>query len=116
MKMELICKTNFDAAHKLEGYNGACANLHGHRWNVEFRVTSDKLMLDEIGMLVDFKKLKDLTKAFDHTYLNQIFAENPTAENLAIFFQMKAKKLVPKECKVSVKIFETLENSVEVSD
>ncbi len=85
---ELTVKGHFDAAHALRGYAGECRELHGHTWDVEVTVAGEDL--DDVGILYDFKMLKDDLSAvlapFDHAYLNEVgpFDEiNATAENLA---------------------------------
>ncbi len=85
---ELTVKGHFDAAHALRGYLGECRELHGHTWDVEVTVAAESL--DDIGIVYDFKALKDdLSKVlspYDHAYLNEVppFDElSPTAENLA---------------------------------
>ncbi len=85
---ELSISTQFSAAHHLAGYEGVCANPHGHNWEVEVFVRGNKL--DEIGMLLDFGDLKtavvEVLDALDHTDLNELpaFAErNPTSEYIA---------------------------------
>ena len=82
--------TDFAAAHTLRDYPGDCARLHGHNWKVEVEVEASQL--NDIGMGVDFKDIKNATKAIigdlDHRYLNEIppFDDvNPTAENIAAF-------------------------------
>lgn len=84
----LTVKDHFDAAHALHGYPGECAGLHGHTWDVE--VTVEGEALDGIGIVYDFKRLKeDLASAlerYDHRMLNEVppfDGLNPTAENLA---------------------------------
>lgn len=71
------------AGHHLKGYSGSCSNRHGHNWDVVIYCKGERL--DSLGMLVDFKKIKDAVNFFDHQYLNDLFPneENPTAENLA---------------------------------
>ncbi len=83
--------TDFASAHTLRGYPGQCANLHGHNWKVEVEV--EAFELDEIGMAVDFKVVKNLAREIagrlDHQYLNDLepFTRiNPTAENIAQWF------------------------------
>lgn len=83
--------TDFASAHTLPGYAGACARMHGHNWKVEVEV--EARALDEIGMGIDFKVIKDaardLAAQLDHRYLNDIEPFNrinPTAENLAAWF------------------------------
>jgi len=85
---EITIETHFSSAHRLRQYNGECERLHGHNWKVEVSVESE--VLDDLGMVMDFRDLKQKTKAlidrFDHQYLNEIapFTElNPTTENLA---------------------------------
>lgn len=41
-----ILKTehSFDSAHFLAGYEGKCANIHGHRWRVEIEVQAEELV------------------------------------------------------------------------
>ena len=85
---ELTVKGHFDAAHALRGYPGECKNLHGHTWDVEVTVAAETL--DEIGIVYDFKSLKEdlgsVLDSYDHAYLNDVEpfdVLNPTAENLA---------------------------------
>ena len=84
----LTVKSHFDAAHSLYGYPGECCNLHGHTWDVE--VTVEGTELDELGLLYDFKTLKEdvaaVLETYDHKHLNEIgpfTTLSPTAENLA---------------------------------
>ena len=98
---ELTVKAEFEAAHQINGYNGKCQRLHGHNWSVEAIV--EGRVLDELGMLIDFKVLKaELNKVLnelDHRYLNElpIFSKkiNPTAENLAqyVFETLSASEI-----------------------
>ena len=85
---ELTITAHFDAAHALHGYPGECRELHGHTWDVEVTVAGEQL--DEVGIVYDFKRLKDdvggVLDAYDHVHLNEVppfDSINPTAENLA---------------------------------
>ena len=85
---ELTVKGHFDAAHALRDYPGECRNLHGHTWDVEVTVQGETL--DDIGIVYDFKQLKDDLSAvlsrYDHVYINEVppfDSITPTAENLA---------------------------------
>jgi 6-pyruvoyltetrahydropterin/6-carboxytetrahydropterin synthase len=87
---ELTVKEHFDAAHALRGYDGECRELHGHTWDVEATVAGEAL--DSVGIVYDFKRLKDDLRAvlapLDHKYLNEVppfDSLNATAENLARF-------------------------------
>lgn len=86
---------DFEAAHHLENYKGKCSNIHGHSYRVA--VTFAGNQLDEVGMLIDFHRIKILatkyiTDRYDHTDLNQsmhmvtTWGKNPTAENMAESF------------------------------
>lgn len=82
----------FESAHKLENYSGACANLHGHSYKLHVSVGGD---VDSNGFVLDFKVLKDIVKEkviskLDHKYLNNIF-EQSTAENMVIWIWNELK-------------------------
>ena len=101
--MLLSLKHHFDSAHLLDNYNGACNNLHGHRWEIQVDLESSHLIND---MIIDFKDLKALINRFDHKTLLHDCEENkliivalqeskkeiivvpfkPTAENLVKHF------------------------------
>jgi 6-pyruvoyltetrahydropterin/6-carboxytetrahydropterin synthase len=87
---EIRVEKQFSAAHLLRGYDGDCARIHGHNWIVEGYVKCEAL--DEIGIGIDFRKVKEALKeviaGLDHRILNEVpaFREvNPTSENLARF-------------------------------
>ncbi|HEB99723.1 MAG TPA: 6-carboxytetrahydropterin synthase QueD [Thiotrichales bacterium] len=110
----LRVRTEFAAAHVLRDYPGACARLHGHNWKVEVEVVTREL--DELGIGLDFKTIKQATNEvadrLDHRYLNELepFDRiNPTAENLAAhFYQELAQRLNDGRVRVaSVTLWET---------
>lgn len=70
-------------AHKLNlDYDSKCVNLHGHNWIITIFCKAKEL--DNNGMVVDFKHLKNIvTDQLDHKYLNDVVDFNPTAENIA---------------------------------
>ena len=102
---------HFDAAHFLRGYPGPCQRLHGHRFLVEVIVSGEEL--NKLGMLIDFKTIKDVLKThilskFDHYCLNEIVPfdkVNPTAENLAKYIYDQLKPYI--EFLDSVKVYES---------
>ena len=104
---ELKVITNFSAAHQLKNFHGACEDLHGHNWKIEVCVTADTL--NETGIVVDFRVLKQHLKAvmagLDHKFLNDLEAfkdQNPSSENIAKYVaeQLSLLLQVP-EIKVS---------------
>jgi 6-pyruvoyltetrahydropterin/6-carboxytetrahydropterin synthase len=97
---QISVSSRFSAAHLLRGYEGDCSNLHGHTW--KYTIVIEGLMLDELGMLIDFKELKLIMKNcveqwYDHKCLNdcpEFRNLNPTAENIArIIFYMVSNLL-----------------------
>jgi len=88
----------FDAGHRQLGDKGKCGKLHGHCWKVEIKIDGD---VNDIGYIVDFKRIKDLLEPFDHAMIlhkddefvsilqerNQkvyVTDENPSCENLSV--------------------------------
>jgi 6-pyruvoyltetrahydropterin/6-carboxytetrahydropterin synthase len=93
---ELTVEAQFDAAHNLRKYDGPCESLHGHTYKVHVSYAGTEL--NDLGMLVDFKLLKntlgDVVDYMDHKYLNELpefLEENPTAEHISryIFSRMR---------------------------
>lgn len=106
---EVKITRDFAAAHRVEDYPGNCERLHGHNWKVE--VIARSAELDGLGMVMDFRKLKEITDRvldrLDHEYLNEVepFTRlNPTAENIAkyIYFEVSKGAVIHR-----VNVFET---------
>lgn len=68
-------KIEFDTAHYLSGYDGKCANIHGHRYKLIVSICSEELQREghSRGMVEDFSKIKEVLKEvetfFDHKLL-----------------------------------------------
>ncbi|NIQ40007.1 MAG: 6-carboxytetrahydropterin synthase QueD [Proteobacteria bacterium] len=104
---EIKIEDHFAGAHLLRNYHGRCENLHGHNWKIEVLVVSNSL--NEGGMVLDFKILKESTqkvlKTLDHKHLNELpdFCEvNPSSENIARYVFDRLKPMV-EEHKVILK-------------
>ncbi len=130
----LKTSASFDSSHFLHGYNGKCANIHGHHWIVEVMISGGDLQEsgEKRGMLIDFgdlkKAVRSLADDFDHaliyekdslkpTTVQALESENfrlievpfrPTAENFARHFYeiLSAQGLEIK----SVTVYETPDN------
>lgn len=94
---EITVANYIDAAHLLRGYQGKCANIHGHTWRLEVTLKGEQL--NEIGLLVDFNDvksvIKEVTLAFDHKLINEVepFDRiNPSSENLAKYLFQELRK------------------------
>ncbi len=107
-------EASFDSAHFLKGYDGKCANLHGHRWRICVSAKAEKIGDD--GMVIDFtdlkRDLKNLADNLDHSLIVEegslkektveaLREENfrmvflpfrPTAENFAKYVYDELKK------------------------
>lgn len=91
---EIDIERDFSAAHCLRGYKGNCSALHGHNWSVQAVIRAKSV--DEVGIAVDFRKLKgeldQILNELDHTNLNEhkmFKTANPTSELLAKYIYEK---------------------------
>ncbi len=87
-------EVTFDAAHLLTGYEGLCRNLHGHTYRLFASVSAEP---DGRGMVVDFKRLKELVKSevvdrFDHSFMYD--ANSGTECELASFLEARGLRTV----------------------
>ena len=109
---EVTVQAGFSSGHYLRNYRGKCENPHGHNDTVFVTLTGAEL--DEAGLLLDFKLLKQVMRPvveyLDHQMINDLkpFDEvNPSAENLARYFyeqtsdqlrEMTAGRVRVKDC------------------
>lgn len=79
----VIKRLEVSAAHTLRlDYSSKCTQLHGHNWIIMVYCKSETL--NENGMIIDFKYIKELIlERLDHANLNEVLPFNPTAENIA---------------------------------
>lgn len=132
--MKITRRFEFDAAHRLMGYDGPCSNIHGHHYVAEITVEGYDDTLDSMGMLIDFKHLKAIgdwiDAKWDHalllnpddkmvipTRIYYMFERNPTAENMAMELCYHAKKILEVEDVkvVNVRLYETPDCFVDYS-
>ena len=80
-------QVQFDMAHYLSGYNGKCANIHGHRYTLIATLASKKLQKEGQlrGMVDDFSNfkavLKEIGDIFDHKFILEDNEEGRTLAN-----------------------------------
>ncbi len=115
---ELSVEGTFSAAHRVRGYSGDCAGIHGHTYKVSVKVKVK--MLDKIGLAIDFRRMKrvlsKIIQELDHKNLNklQFFKRhNATAEWIAVFIYNKMKKKI--KTVASVTVWEGLNTAVTYS-
>ncbi len=109
--MKLTKIFTFDSAHFLPNYHGKCENMHGHTYKME--VTIEGKPNPDDGMILDFKKLKEIVNEkvienLDHKLLNDI-VENPSAEFLAIWVWDQLKNDLNLK---QIKIYETSDSYI----
>ena len=135
MNVTVSRKAHFNAAHRLyrkdwtdEQNNaifGKCSNPNFHGHNYELIVSVTGPIDPNTGYVMDMKVLKDYIKAevedaFDHKNLNLEVPEFsdtiPTAENIVVVIYNKLKKILTKEQRMEVVLYETPRNFVTYSE
>ena len=104
---ELTVIRQFSAAHQLREFRGNCERLHGHNWKVEVSLTGEEL--NDAGVLIDFKEVKEATdrtlEELDHSFLNELphfRDQNPSSENIAAYiFEKLSSTLNSNQIKVT---------------
>lgn len=115
-KVFITKEFEFEAAHHLLNYDGACANVHGHSYKLQVTVsghvyTSGVLQASD-HMVLDFKELKKIVhdkiiSTHDHADLNEIY-DNPTAEVMVVKMYESIYSALPSDVHIeSVKLWET---------
>jgi 6-pyruvoyltetrahydropterin/6-carboxytetrahydropterin synthase len=128
-------------AHALLGYDGPCRHIHGHSYELTVTVTgipSTNPDDPKIGMVMDFKDLKQIVKScivdeVDHALmLNQdvdpemvrLLRENqhrvilvpyqPTTENMLFDFAVRIQSMLPKHIRLEyLRLRETVTSYAE---
>ena len=135
MKVKVTRRETFNAAHRLYHKNwsdeknkevfGKCsnANFHGHKYE---SIVSVEREIDAVtGYVIDINILKNIIRkeiieVLDHKNLNldiEAFQDtNPTAENIAVFIFNTLKKHIASSYQLSVKLYETENNIVEINE
>jgi len=113
MSWTLKVRDKFSAAHFLREYQGKCEKVHGHTFQVEVAITVREL--DRTGLGYDFTEIKKTLAAAlpDHAFLNEAYAFNPSAENLARHLFGELKKSYPVR---SVTVWESDDASATYSE
>ncbi len=132
----------FEAAHALEGYDGACREIHGHSYRL-FVTVAGRPVSDpadpKYGMIMDFGVLKKLVgdriiSRFDHSLVLRRTPQNseladmlavrfarvvrvefqPTCENLLVYFASLLEGEMPEGVKLcSLRLHETATSYAE---
>lgn len=91
MSYRVTVSARFEAAHNLVDYAGGPEPLHGHSYEVEAVLESEKLQ--QYDLAIDFlaakRMLVAIAKELDYGYINEhpdFVGRNTSAENLARWF------------------------------
>lgn len=140
MKIRLTREFRFEMAHALDGYDGACSQLHGHSYKLFVTVRGEPcndVDNPKYGMVIDFSIFKSIVEKtivdkFDHALAMRDSEENrdfisilkskweriillpyqPTCENMLIDFVDTLKTALPTTVElVEIKLYETARSS-----
>ena len=138
-KVRITKEFKFEMAHALHGYDGLCANIHGHSYRLWVTVRGDvkkEPTHTKDGMVMDFMDLKSIIKPtiikkYDHSLVlnaNSPHANldlsafdkvyylpyQPTSENLVTDFANSITSLLPKNVELlKVVLSETVSSFAE---
>ena len=138
-KVRITKEFKFEMAHALYGYDGLCANIHGHSYRLWVTVRGDvkkenKHIKD--GMVMDFSDLKSIIKPtiinkYDHSLVLNATSPHanldlsafdkvyylpyqPTSENLVTDFANSITSLLPENVELlKVVLSETVSSFAE---
>ncbi len=98
MRTTITVSLTFAAAHRLPEHQGKCARLHGHTYGLEVTVEGTPQATGPAkGMIMDFAELRErvsrlVVEPLDHQLLNDLFAQAPTAEAVAVWIFERLQK------------------------
>lgn len=142
-KIRLTKEFSFEAAHSLEGYDGACSQIHGHSYRLQVTIEGEPLNspgAPKDGMVMDFGVLKgivnrEIIDRLDHSFtirrtdsnraliemLQQHYTNihvvewQPTSENMLHDMAARLTPAMPNGIKlVALKLYETATSSAEL--
>ena len=107
MPFEVTIERQFCASHHLLNYNGACERLHGHNYVV--RLTAVTHTLDEAGLAVDFKTMKQALEPWlnqlEHSHLNDnplLQVHSPSSQRIVMVLYTLIKPALPQLVRVAI--------------
>jgi 6-pyruvoyltetrahydropterin/6-carboxytetrahydropterin synthase len=140
-KIRITKEFNFEMAHALWNYDGACRNIHGHSYKLFVTlagIPNPDRNDPKFGMVIDFKDLKKMVKGpvvdfLDHSLVVyreadgevlssvrtmyekvHVFDFQPTCENLVLYIVETIRPMLSPGLELnSVKLFETATSFAE---
>ena len=86
----LKSEIGMDIAHYLSGYNGPCKNIHGHRYRLIVKVSTNELNQEGQlrGMVDDFGNIKAVLKKISDQFDHKLLLEDTEeGHKMATFFK-----------------------------
>ena len=140
-KVRVTKEFNFEMAHALWNYDGACKNIHGHSYRLFVTIIGSPITDEDnvkFGMVLDFKDLKSVVKRnvvdkLDHSLIvytkadqeslkslrkmyEKVFVYDfqPTCENLILHIADIITEKLPADLELySLKLYETATSYAE---
>ena len=141
--IRLTKQFSFEAAHSLEGYDGACSQIHGHSYRLEVTVEGTPLESaghPKDGMVMDFGVLKsivnrEIVNRLDHSFTIRRTEQNgeliemlqrhytnihvvdyqPTSENMLIDMAARLTPVMPEGVRLcKLTLYETATSKAEL--
>ena len=140
-KIRVTKEFDFEMAHALWNYDGACKNIHGHSYRLFITLAGEPCSDSsdpKFGMVIDFKDLKNMVMEpvvnfLDHSLVVyreadgeimetvrtmyekvHVFDFQPTCENLVLYIVRTIQPLLPPGLELNaVKLFETATSFAE---
>ncbi len=129
---------HFEAAHFLPGYDGLCANLHGHSYRLLVTLRGEILKdatSPKNGMVIDFSVLKgiverNILQVLDHSLIVRKHTydlpaicthfrileldDQPTSENILLWIVERLRTALPQQVELfRVRLYETATSCAE---
>ena len=129
---------HFEAAHFLPGYDGLCANLHGHSYRLLVTLRGEILKdatSPKNGMVIDFSVLKgiverNILQVLDHSLIVRKHTydllatcthfrileldDQPTSENILLWLVERLRTVLPQQVVLfRVRLYETATSCAE---
>ena len=140
--IRLTKEFTFEAAHFLEGYDGACREIHGHSYRLFVTIKGEPVGEEgnpKLGMVMDFGDLKrivnnEIVDRLDHSFVLRDSEQNaelraalgakfskivivdyqPTCENMLADFAARLQKALPANVQLySLRLHETATSYAE---
>ena len=140
--IRLTKEFTFEAAHFLEGYDGACRHIHGHSYRLFVTIKGEPVSEEgnpKLGMVMDFGDLKrivnrEIIERLDHSFVLRDSERNvelkamlgakfskvvlvdyqPTCENMLADFAARLQSALPESVELySLRLHETATSYAE---